>query len=128
MSFFSSVKNMLRPPSQATPSITFITGVESYGELPQGFFRVEFASGRKSLGWNGSFLCWDVGETVVDGQRITLDKPRSELPLVKLSFARQTDGVQRVGGQSLIETDSLEQDNGAVSWGGQKPSDGVAWV
>lgn len=127
MSFFNSVKSMLQPPSQATPSITFITGVDSYGELPQGFFRVETASGTKSLGYKGSFVCFDCGETVVDGQRITLAVPRESLPVVRLNFARQTEGVQQVGLHSVVETDALEADDGAVVWDGAKPSDGVGW-
>jgi hypothetical protein len=127
MSFFNSVKSMLQPPSQASPSITFITGVDSYGELPQGFFRVQSASGKESLGYNGSFLCWDCGNTVVDGKRITLAVPRESLPVVRLNFSKRTEGVQQVGSGTIIETDSLEPDNGAVVWDDLKPSDGVGW-
>ena len=128
MSFFSSVKNMLRPPSQATPAITFITGVESYGELPQGFFRVEFASGRKALGYKGSFISFDCGNTVVDGERITLTVPRETLPVVKLNFSKPTPGVlQQVGGASVVDTDALDGDNGDVVWDGARPADGPVW-
>jgi hypothetical protein len=127
MSFFRSVKNMLQPQQRSAVSFITVTSTDNYGELPQGFFRVEAASGRKSLGYKGSFVSFDCGNTVVDGERITLTVPRESLPVVKLNFARQTEGVQQVGSHSVVDTDALDGDNGAVVWDGAKPSDGVGW-
>jgi hypothetical protein len=94
--------------SRTQPSIIFVTGTDNYGELPQGFFNVECASGKKSLGYNGSFLCWEVGSTVVDGgKRIAAPENRADLPTVRLNFQQTTAGAQHVGGQTLIETDSM---------------------
>ncbi len=114
---------------KATPSILTVSGTNDYTELPQGFFRVETASGKKSLGFNClSFLSWQVGTTVVvGGKRITLDKPLDELPLVKLHFANQEQGIQRVGGVGIIDTDVLDESDGTVGWNGTPAQDVVAY-
>jgi hypothetical protein len=125
MSFFSSVKNMLQPQQRSTVGFITVTSTDNYGELPPGFFRVECASGRKALGYKGGFVSFDCGETVVDGQRITLSVPRESLPVVKLNFSKPTDGVfKQVGGASVVDTDALEADDGAVVWDGARPADG----
>lgn len=119
-----------RPALQrATPSTFTVTSTNDYTELPQGFFRVETASGAKSLGYNcPAMLCWQVGTTVVVGsKRITLDKPLDELPLVKLHFAKQEEGIQRVGGVGVIDTDSLDGGTSVV-WAGSPQCDGVQSV
>lgn len=113
---------------KATPSIFTINSTNDYTELPQGFFRVLTASGKTLLGYNGSFLAWEVGPTVVDGgKRITLSVPMEELPLVKLHFANQEQGVQRVGGVGIIDTDSLDENDGTVGWNGMPAQDVVAY-
>src|SRR5580698_2646686 len=91
---FSNLKpSVLQTESRSTIKVISIASTADYGELPKGFFIVEGASGRKTLGFNcASFLSWDVGKTVVVGRdRITLDKPLSELPTVRLNFRAQTD-------------------------------------
>jgi hypothetical protein len=93
-------------------------------EMPLGFFNVETASGRKSLGYRGGFSSYDVGETVVDGgKRITLDKKREELPTVKLPYGQH----QSAGGHTVLDTESLESNDGEVSWDGAQQLDGVQW-
>jgi hypothetical protein len=115
-------------PAPAKKIITINSGA-NYAELPQGFFRVETRSGKQTLGYNGGFLSWDAGETVVDGGfRITLNTPRADLPLVKLNFSKQRlDGVQQVGGRSIVDTDVLD-DDGAIAWAGAAPRDGVEYT
>ena len=122
MPFLDVVRNILNlePPKPAT-RLVVVSSSANYSELPTGFFRVRAASGRETLGYNGSFLAWEVGETVVDGaKRVTLDKSRAELPLVELNFRSQCS--ETVMGHSFIETDT---DGGEVSWGGMPPSSGV---
>lgn len=126
MSFINSVKSLLRTEPQAT--VITITSTDDYSEAPVGFFNVETASGTKSLGYKGSFLCWNCGTTVVDGsRRVTLDVPRESLPTVKLDFQRATEGVQHIGGASIIETDALDGDTSTVAWAGTPYRDGVEW-
>ena len=128
MSFFSSIKGMLQQQRSAVSSFVTVKGTADYSELPQGFFRVEFASGRKALGYKGSFISFDCGNTVVDGERITLTVPRETLPVVKLNFSKPTPGVlQQVGGASVVDTDALDGDNGDVVWDGARPADGPVW-
>jgi hypothetical protein len=122
---FDSIKELfnLAPPKPTTALIALRSF--SLEDLPQGFFNVETASGKKSLGYNGSFVTYDCGETVVDGaRRVTLDKKRDELPTVKLDYRGR--GSNTVSGYSVIETDSMESDN-EVNWTGQPPSSGVIW-
>lgn len=130
MSIIDRVKSFLAPsaPSTAFATIT-INGPVDYEDLPKGFFNVETASGRKSLGYNGGFLSWRVGAVVVDGgQRLAAPENRAELPTVKLNYQRpQSDGVQHFAGASIIDTDSLDNDS-AVTWDGAQPASGVAWV
>jgi hypothetical protein len=111
------------------PSAIVISGTNDYTELPQGFFRVETASGAKSLGYNcPTMLCWQVGTTVVVGRdRITLDKPLEELPLVKLNFRSSAQGIQQVGSTGIIDTDDLDNNDGTVGWNGAPPQNGVAY-
>ncbi len=121
---FDTIKSIFRPQATALKVIS-VTSAVDYAELPQGFFRVEAASGRKTLGYNcTSFLCWDVGTTIVVGgnQRITLEKSPEELPLVKLNFRSQMPGVQQVGGRSVVDTDVLDGYDGSVSWAGATPA------
>jgi hypothetical protein len=128
MSIVDTIKSFIAPPEPALKVIS-VNSASNYEELPQGFFQVVTASGKKSLGYNGSFLAWEVGATVVDGgRRITLDVPREQLPIVNLNFQRQTDGVQVVGGHSFIDTDALESFSGEVAWEGAKPPTGVDHV
>ena len=92
MPFLDVVKSILNlePPK---PTMALIT-VNSFSpeELPLGFFNVITRSGKKSLGYRGGFVTYDCGKTVVDGKRVTLDKPLEELPTVKLDYGR-TDGA-----------------------------------
>jgi hypothetical protein len=129
MNLFSNVKSLLHT-NQTTSTVVSIISTADLTELPQGFFRVLTASGAESLGYNCAlFLCWDCGETVVVGaHRVKLDKARSELPLVKLSFARQMEGVQQVGSHRIVDTDALDGDSGAITWGGQKIRSGVDYI
>jgi hypothetical protein len=129
---FSRLKaSILRTePLPTAVRVISVTGSNDYAELPQGFFRVEAASGKKSLGYNcPAFLCWDVGPTVVVGRdRITVSVPREELPLVKLNFGKQDSVQQVVGGRGIIDTDLLDGNDGAVTWAGSAPRDGVDYV
>lgn len=129
MSIIDTVKSLLSP---SAPSTTFATitinGPVDYEDLPKGFFNVETASGRKSLGYNGGFLSWQVGSVIVDGgQRLAAPENRAELPTVKLNYQRpQSDGVQHFAGASVIDTDTLEGDS-TVVWSGDEPAYGVPW-
>jgi len=128
---FSKLLSVLRPAPQQ-PTTTFVVSVDGpsdYAELPQGFFRVETASGKASLGYNcPAFLCWDVGTTVVVGrERITLSVARAELQLVKLNFKHSTYGVQQVGSVGILDTDNIDHD-GSVEWAGSPPREGVGAV
>jgi hypothetical protein len=119
-----------------------INSANNLRELPEGFFNVVTASGKKSLGYNsppmemmlpdihgvirkalvdaGGFRTFDCGETVVvRGKRVTLDKKRDELPTVKLEYKSDNTG------RRFIETDA--DDYEPVSWGGEPPSSGVQW-
>jgi hypothetical protein len=124
MPFLDTMKTLLNfdPPR---PKMGIIS-INSFSpeDLPKGFFNVETASGKKSLGYNGGFVTYDCGATVVDGKRITLDKPRAELPTVKLDYRNQNSNV--INGTAVIETDLMEGD-GEVSWSGAPPSPGVQW-
>jgi hypothetical protein len=130
MSIIDTVRSFLAP---SAPSTTFATitvnSAVDYAELPKGFFNVETASGKKSLGYNGSFLSWRVGSVVADGgKRIAAPENRADLPTVRLNFQRpQCDGVQHVAGCSVIDTDSLDGDS-SVIWDGAKPQSGVNWI
>lgn len=126
---FDSIKAFFQAPSAAVRVITINSSV-NYAELPQGFFRVEAASGKTSLGYNcPAFLCWDVGPTVVVGRdRITLAVPREQLPLVKLNFKQASSyGVQQVGSVSIVDTDTLDDDDSVV-WAGSPQRNGVASI
>lgn len=129
MSIIDKVRSFLAPsaPSTTFATITINSAVD-YEGLPQGFFNVETASGKKSLGYNGGFLNWRVGSFVVDGgKRIAAPENRTELPTVKLNFQKpQSDGVQHFAGASIIDTDSLDNDS-AVTWDGAEPASGVPW-
>jgi hypothetical protein len=130
VSIIDTVKSFFAPSAPATTFATItITSSLDYEGIPKGFFRVLTLSGKESRGWNGSFLCWRVGKTVVDGgQRHTCDTPLSELPTVKLNFQKpQGDGVQNFAGASIIDTDLLEADS-AVVWDGGEPASGIAWI
>jgi hypothetical protein len=121
MPFLDVVKSILNlEPPKPTLKLVVVNSSDNYEELPFGFFNVETASGRKSLGYRGGFVCFDVGETVVDGKRVTLDKKRDELPTVKLDYRSQSTNV--VNGHSIVEIDT---DRGEVSWTGAPPSSGV---
>lgn len=124
MPFLDVMKSILKlEPPKPTLQLVIVTGADNLAELPKGFFNVETASGKKSLGYNGiNFLSWDVGETVVDGKRITLDKPRAELPTVKLDYRFQSQNT--INGHAVIETDA---DDFEVGWDGAPPSSGVQW-
>ena len=77
MSFIDTFKEVfnLAPPSPTTKLITINSAVD-YAELPRGFFRVETASGRETLGYKGpSFLSWEVGETVVGRGKTHYPRP-----------------------------------------------------
>lgn len=127
MSIIDTVKSFLQPQQHSNFQVVSVSGPVDYESVPKGFFNVETASGKKSLGYRGNFISWQVGTTVVDGaERVTLSVPRSELPTVRLNFQRSQDGVQHIGGSSVIDTDSLEGDS-SVAWGGAKPASGVAW-
>jgi hypothetical protein len=122
MPFLDVVKNILNlePPKPAL-KLVVVNSFANHSELPTGFFRVRTVSGRETLGYNGSFLAWEVGETVVDGaKRVTLSIPRAELPLVELDYRSQGSNV--VKGHSIVETDT---DGGDVNWTGAPPSSGV---
>jgi hypothetical protein len=116
---FDSIKAFFQSPTPPLKVIS-ITSSVNYAEVPQGFFRVEAASGKSSLGYNCPvFLCWDVGPTVVVGrERVTLSVPREELPLVKLNFKSPAAGVQQVGSAGVIDTDSLDGVDGSVGYDG----------
>jgi hypothetical protein len=58
---------------------------------------------------------------VVDGKRVTLDKPLEELPTVKLDYGRS----DVAGGFRVIETP--DDSSGEVNWAGAPPSSGVQW-
>jgi hypothetical protein len=121
MSFIELAKSILHlePPK---PSMALIT-VSSFSpeELPLGFFNVITRSGKKSLGYKGSFVTYDCGTTVVDGKRVTLDKPLEELPTVKLDYGRS----DVAGAFRVIETP--DDSSGEVNWTGSAPASGVTW-
>jgi len=124
-SLLSNVKNIFT----TQPPVVSYSGGTNYEELPLGFFRVLTASGKESLGYRGAtgFLCWTVGETVVDGgSRVTLSVPREFLPLVRLSFRSQS-ADQEVGGVRIIDTDSLGGWNGEVAYDGGRIQEGVEY-
>lgn len=125
MSIVETIKSFLAPSSPAMKTVTINSGAD-YAELPQGFFNVIALSRQISLGYNGGFLSWNVGETVVDGgRRVSLGVPKGELPTVRLNFQKPTqDGSQFVGGVTVVDTDTLESDS-AVTWTGQKVRAGV---
>lgn len=127
---FDTLKSFLHPQQRSNLQVITITGPVDHESVPVGFFRVRTASGKESLGYRGSFLAWKVGTTIVDGaQRVTLDKPLAELPLVELNYQRPAqDGTQFIGGMTVLDTDSLEEDT-TVRWDGAKPhgADG-RWV
>ena len=111
---FSRLKeSILRTePLPTAVRVISVTGSNDYTELPQGFFRVETASGKASLGYNcPAFLSWNVGTTVVVGrERVTLSVPREELPLVKLNFRQPTQGVQQRATNVLVIADHFPED------------------
>ncbi len=121
MPFLDVVKSILNlePPK---PTMALIT-VNSFSpeELPLGFFNVITRSGKKSLGYRGGFVTYDCGTTVVDGKRVTLDKPLEELPTVKLDYGRS----DVAGAFRVIETP--DDSSGEVTWTGASPSSGVQW-
>jgi hypothetical protein len=128
---FSKLKaSILRTePLPTAVRVISVAGPHDYTELPQGFFRVETASGKASLGYNcPAFLSWNVGTTVVVGhERITLSVPREELPLVRLNFKQPTYGVQQVGSVGILDTDNIDHD-GSVEWAGSPQRDGVGSI
>jgi hypothetical protein len=94
-------------------------------ELPKGFFNVITSTGKITLGYNGATITsYDVGETVNDGKLAKLDKPRSELPTVKLPYGSRNSSEFK--GHTIIEVDATENDGG-VSWAGSPPSSGVQY-
>lgn len=124
MPFLDLVKSILNlEPPKPTLQLVTVNSSDNYSELPFGFFNVEAASGRKTLGYRGSFVTFECGPTVVDGaKRLTLDKKRDELPTVKLDFRSRTSNV--VNGHGIIETDT---DDCEVNWTGAPPSSGVQY-
>ncbi len=129
MSIIGSIRSFLAPSAPATTfAVININSAVDYESLPQGFFNVVTASGKKSLGYNGGFLAWSVGAFVVDGgKRIAAPENRAELPTVVLNFQKTQNGVQHIGGCSVIDADSLEQEQ-TVVWDGQEQKAGVQWT
>lgn len=121
MSIIESIANFFEP--SPAPLVVTVNSGADYENLPIGFFNVIAQSGRESLGYNGGFLSWNVGATVVDGgQRVTLSVPKNELPAVLLNFQRPIqDGVtHQIGGATIIDTEALDTDEPVV-WSGQQP-------
>ena len=117
----------LEPPQPAAKVVS-ITSAVQFEELPKGFFRCRTASGKESLAYNGNFLAWEVGETVVDGgRRVTLSVPRESLPIVNLNFGKQQPGIQQIGSTGIIDSDVLDGETGVV-WDGAPPRDGVEYI
>lgn len=125
---FDKLKALFQTPSTSTTFARTSGEASVYDNLPSGFFIVETANGKQSLGYydpQTKHHEWPVGTTVVvGGRRITLD-PDANLPTVKLAFMREQPGVTRVSNRRLLDTDSMDWD-GEVKWDGGKPNDG--WV
>jgi hypothetical protein len=131
MTLIDTLKDVFNlAPPRPEVKIFNVTSASHYEGLPDGFFRVETASGETSLGYKGvNALSWNVGTTVVDGsKRVTLTVPRSDLPLVKLDFRRQEAGIHHHGGMRMIDTDSLEEWDGTVGYGDEKMREGVDYI
>jgi hypothetical protein len=126
MPFLDTMKSILKLDApRPTAQLVVVSGANNHNEVPFGFFNVLCASGRTSLGFRGNTgLFWDVGETVNDGKRVTLDKPRAELPTVKLDF--RSNNTQAVMGCTVIDTDSIDSD-GSVEWCGDPPATSIGY-
>ncbi len=130
---FDKLKSLFQPQQRSDMSFITVTGAEDYSELPQGFFRVETASGKESLGYkftNGEYS-WRVGETVVDGlERVTLAVPRESLPLVKLpNFSSPMAGEHNIGGHRIIDTDSMPGEfDGETGYDGVNAPRADGWI
>jgi len=101
--------------------------------LPMGFFWVQ-AGEKKTLGFRcTSFYAYQVRETVNDGKQIVhladwLNannyKTADELPTVVLTLQKADATQQNIGGQNIIETDSLDDFDGEFKY----EQEGVRWV
>jgi hypothetical protein len=126
---FEKLTSLFAP---SAPSTTFATitvnSALDYENIPMGFFRVVTASGAESRGYRGSFLNFRVGRIVTDGAQChTCEAPLSELPTVRLAFRKPQNATTTIGGNTVIDTDSLDGDS-AVTWNGTEPQSGVSWV
>ncbi len=131
MSIIGSIRSFLAPSAPATTFATItINSSADELEIPFGFFNVECHSGRVSLGYkfkDGS-RSYQVGAFVVDGgKRIAAPENRAELPTVVLNFQKTQNGVQHIGGCSVIDTAALDGDNSTVIWEGKEPPSGIGW-
>ena len=119
MSVFNRIKNIF--------SVVTVSSAVDYENIPMGFFRV-VASGKVTRGYRGSFINWCVGKIVVDGaQRHTCETPLEELPTVRLNYQNPQNGAHVFGGHTVIDTDSLDGDDGTVAYiGSNSPRE--SWV
>jgi hypothetical protein len=128
---FEKLKSLFAPsaPSTAFATITVNSSADQEN-IPFGFFNVACHSGRASLGYKFTDLSginYHVGTTVVDGgKRVTLVS-RDELPTVRLTYQKPQNGTTTIGGNTVIDTDSLDRD-GTVTWDGPEPQSSVSWV
>jgi hypothetical protein len=120
MNIFSRISKSLFQPQQ-TSAVKFVT-VESavnYDKIPMGFFNVETARGRKTLGFRDANLTsFDCRSPVWTGSKTeTLSVPRETLPTVKLNFPdNRLDGVQTIKGRNLMDISSFDTFDGEVKY------------
>ena len=113
-----NLKSFFQPKPRSTTFVEVSSALD-LNNLPNGFFNVETASGKKTLGFRGlTGTSFNVGSTVVDGaERHSLSIPRDQLPTVKLNFSsQQSDGVQTVRGRNLLDTSELDEFDGEFKY------------
>jgi len=114
-----------------------VFGPADYGKIPAGFFRIQQAKGKETLGYKPGPITVEerdeegkvistyqvaspfgvmfaVKETfTLGGQTIALDVPRRKLPMIRFNFFNANSaGIARVGGTLVVNTEHVRQPDG----------------
>jgi hypothetical protein len=103
--------------------------------LPQGFFIARFPSGREELGYSFSAAEYSLPvpksfQHPMTKMPITLTVPRKSLPVFMWNLRAAHEGVVRMGGLLVMDTESQAEKhhhfNGEYGYDGN-PNSGVQW-
>ena len=96
-----------------------VYGPADFEKLPCGFFRIRASDGTESLGYRSMAfgVIWKVRDKLtLGGTLIKLDRPRAEVPLVRVNFRQASGQFMQIGNALVVYTQSLDEFDGAVEY------------